>query len=152
MKNTNPKIIGLSRNFVTFNLRGKIIHGVKAIRCLNEERVMSDNLMNGLISVLAKQTLDTERLKTLETDVWLAIQFRGHSNSLSLGETVVAIFNVPKFQISSLAIALCLGIGISPLFSNIYPEKYYGMKDGLSMKVFTVDTPYLTANLIDRIQ
>ena len=111
---------------------------------------MSKDQLDKLLLGFASKTADETGLETMESNVWRKVRINGFNSRPSFGETVINALNTPKFQISSLGIALFAGIVISPFFSDKLLTKDELFKQEFNMKIFTVDTPYLTANLIDK--
>lgn len=113
---------------------------------------MSDDQLEKLLAEYAKKEPNNSRLQNIEANVWRAIHKNEYDSVLSWKENIISVFSFPQFQVSALSFALLLGIGISPLFTDQVFYKDASLENVLNMKVFTVNTPFLTANLIDTIK
>ena len=109
---------------------------------------MLHKMLNRLLTMHFKGAPAGQRLDRLEQDVWRRIHATTAEAALPWQEKMLLAFGMPRFQLASLAIALVVGISLSPAI----PLGYAAQADRAvpDMQMFTVHAPYLTANLIER--
>jgi hypothetical protein len=112
------------------------------------ELKMLHKMLDRLLAMHFREPPADHRLDRLERDVWHRIHATTTEGALPWQEKMLLAFSVPRFQIASLAIAVVLGLSLSPaipLGSTARTEQPIA-----DLQVFTVHAPYLTANLIER--
>lgn len=109
---------------------------------------MLNKMLNRLLTMHFRDQPDGQRLDRLEQDVWRRIHAASADAALPWQEKMLLAFGMPRFQLASLAVALILGISLSPA---IPLGNAVGADQTVpDMSMFTVHAPYLTANLIER--
>ncbi|MCB2081548.1 MAG: hypothetical protein H6908_03500 [Hyphomicrobiales bacterium] len=109
---------------------------------------MLNKMLNRLLATHFRESPEGNRLDRLEQDVWRRIHVTTADAALPWQDKMLLAFSVPRFQLASLAIALIVGISLSPaipLGNAVRADR--AVPD---MQMFTVHAPYLTANLIER--
>ena len=111
---------------------------------------MLHKILDRLLSLHFKECDIGNKLNTLEQDVWRRINTANATIIQPWYDKIVLAFAVPEFRMASLAMALVIGIG----FSAILPSSEYKSPNNniMEMSVFTVNSPYLTSNLIENIK
>lgn len=109
---------------------------------------MSDKNLDDTFASISRKQPDTGKLSKLESDVW---------NRIYLCETtwqqkIITVLIMPRFQASALALALILGISVSPLLMSGYLPDPEAESEVFNLGIFGKNNPYLAANLIDRIK
>lgn len=109
---------------------------------------MLHKMLNRLLTMHFRGTPAEQRLDQLEQDVWRRIHATTADAALPWQEKMLLAFGMPRFQLASLAIALVVGISLSPAI----PLGNAARVDQAvpDLQVFTIHAPYLTANLIER--
>ena len=110
---------------------------------------MLHKMLDRLLAMHFKEPPTNSRLDRLEQDVWRRIHTASAEMVLPWYDKMVIAFAVPQFRLASLAIALILGISLSPAFN---PGATTSNHDVLGMSVFTLQSPYLPSNLIERME
>lgn len=112
------------------------------------DRFMMRKYLDRLLTLHLRDAPTDDRLYRLEQDVWRRIHAAGAEAALPWQEKMLLAFGVPRFQIASLAVALILGISLSPAIplGNTVKADHVILPD---MQMFTLHAPYLTANLIE---
>ena len=105
-------------------------------------------MLNRLLTIHFNEAPADHRLDRLEQDVWRKILASSAEMVQPWYDKMVLAFAVPQFRMASLAMALVFGISASPAFTPVPASN----DDVLDMSVFTVKSPYLTANLIEHIK
>lgn len=109
---------------------------------------MLHKMIDRLLATHFRRQPAENRLDRLEQDVWRKIHAASADAALPWQEKMILAFGIPRFQLASLAIAVTLGLALSPaipLSKAIHAEQPIA-----DMQVFTIHAPYLTANLIER--
>ena len=109
---------------------------------------MLHKMLNRLLNIHFNEAPADHRLDRLEQDVWRKI----HADSAEMVQPwydkMALAFAVPQFRMAAIAMALVIGITASPMVP-LKPANA-STQDVLGMSVFTSQSPYLTANLIER--
>lgn len=109
---------------------------------------MIHKMLNRLLAMHFNEAPADHRLDRLEQDVWSKIHAASTEIMQPWYDKMALAFAVPQFRMASLAMALVIGISASPAFTPASASN----DDVLDMSVFTVKSPYLTANLIEHIK
>ena len=109
---------------------------------------MLHKMLDKLLTMHFKESATAHKLDRLEQDVWRKIHAAGAEMVLPWYDKMALAFAVPQFRMAAIAMALVIGITASPMV----PLKLANasMQDVLGMNVFSANSPYLTANLIER--
>jgi len=110
---------------------------------------MMRKILDRLLALHFREAPADRRLDRLEQDVRRRIYAAGAEAAMPWQEKMLLTFGVPRFQLASLAIAVVLGLSLSPTIplGNAAKADQPLLQD---MRVFSVHAPYLTANLIER--
>lgn len=109
---------------------------------------MLNKMLNRLLATHFRESPAGNRLDRLEQDVWRRIHATAADAALPWQEKMLLAFSVPRFQLASLAIAVVLGLSLSPAIP--LGKIAHADQPALDMSMFTARAPYLTANLIER--
>ncbi len=109
---------------------------------------MLHKMLDRLLNTHFREPPQAHQLDWLEQDVWRRIHATTADTTLPWQEKMLLAFGAPRFQLASLAIALVLGISLSPAIPLRHTAQVN--QPTLDMQMFTVHAPYLTANLIER--
>jgi hypothetical protein len=111
---------------------------------------MYHKMLDSLLRLHFRKMPAGRRLDSLEQDVWRKIHAASAEMVRPWHDKMLLAFDVPQFRMASLAMALVIGIGASPIFTPSHAIASGG--DVLGLNVFTVQSPYLHSNLMERMQ
>ena len=106
---------------------------------------MLHKMLDRLLAMHFKEPSTNNKLDRLEQDVWSKIHSASAEMIMPWYDKMMLAFAVPQFRMASLAMALVIGISISPVLT---PGMSTESQDTLGMDVFTSRSPYLADNLI----
>ncbi len=109
---------------------------------------MLNEKFDKMLAAYFNKSSSNNRLDQLERDVWKKIHFRENEEFTSWHNTVLLVFNMPKFQVSSVAFALLVGLVLSPIIALEFKKEVN--QAPLDLSVFKINAPYLTTNLIEQ--
>ncbi|MCH2546570.1 MAG: hypothetical protein MK052_03015 [Alphaproteobacteria bacterium] len=111
---------------------------------------MIHKMLNRLLAMHFNEAPADHRLDRLEQDVWRKIHAASAEMVQPWYDKMALAFAVPQFRMAAIAMALVIGITVSPVMNPGPAIASSG--DALGMSVFSTNSPYLTSNLIERIR
>lgn len=110
---------------------------------------MLHKMLDRLLTMHFKETATSHKLDRLEQDVWRKIHAASADMVQPWYDKMAMAFAVPQFRMASLAMALVIGITVSPVMN---PGPAVASNGGViqEISVFTAQSPYLPSNLIER--
>lgn len=111
---------------------------------------MLHKMLDRLLAMHFKIPATNNKLDRLEQDVWSKIHAASADMVQPWYDKMAMAFAVPQFRVASLAIALIIGITVSPVLS---PSKASASnQDILGLSVFAAQSSYLPSTLIERVK
>jgi hypothetical protein len=109
---------------------------------------MLHKMLDRLLTMHFREPASNNKLDRLEQDVWRKIHAASADMVQPWYDKMALAFAVPQFRMAAIAMALVIGITASPMVP-LKPANA-STQDVLGMSVFSANSPYLTANLIER--
>ena len=108
---------------------------------------MPKKSMSELLEIYFRSSPDSQRLAHLEHDVWRRIHRVSTEFALSWYDNMLTVFGMPKFQIVSIALAIVIGLSLSPLMP-ITSAASALTDDVIGLQVFSANAPHLLTTLL----
>ncbi len=90
---------------------------------------MLKKTFNQLLDTHFSTPVESSKLETLEHDVMQRIHILKAENQANWYEKIISALCVPQFQFASIAVALFIGIGLSPILINNSENNIFLPKD-----------------------
>jgi hypothetical protein len=107
---------------------------------------MSQDLDN-VLEALKRDSIDTSRLRHLESDVWQRITVLKAGAPTGLAEHILATIFRPEYRLAPMAVAVILGLSAGNLASmNLMPQQGISKSEMLNFEVFSSQSEYLVSS------
>ncbi len=103
--------------------------------------------LDNMLETLKRDSIDTSRLRHLESDVWQRIAARKVAAPAGLLEHILAAVFRPEYRFAPVAIAVILGLSAGNLASmNPMPQREISKTEMLNFEVFSSQSEFLVSS------